>query len=107
MNAKKRGGVRLTKAVAKKIIGRIAPGAEMEDKSNRALGADIYESWVEGLDLVVKCENDWHVQNRLINVVVMDRLGGGSIMLCLDPDTLERNYEAEDELRKRVREREE
>ena len=107
MSVRKRGGVRLTKTVAKKLIGRIARGAEVEDKSNRAVGADIYEALVDSLDLVVKCENDWYSQNERINLLISDRWGGGSIVMCFDPDTLDRDFEAEDKLRKELKVRDE
>ena len=77
----------------------------VEDKSNRAVGADIYEALVDSLDLVVKCENDWYSQNERINLLISDRWGGGSIVMCFDPDTLERDIEAEDKLRKELKER--
>lgn len=105
MSAKKQVGVRLTKTVAKKLIGRIARGAEVEGKSNRDGGADIYEAWVDTLDLVVKCENDWYTQSGRINLIISDRWGGGSIVMCFDPDTLDRDLEAEDKLRKELKER--
>lgn len=105
MSVRKRGGVRLTKTVAKKLISRIARGAEVEDKCNRDVGADIFEAWVDNLDLVVKCENDWYTQSGRINLIISDRWGGGSIVMCFDPDTLERDIEAEDKLRKELKER--
>lgn len=104
MSKRKKGGVRLTKATAKKLIGRVARGAEIEDECNRNLGADIYEACVDGLDLVVKCENDWSARNRRINLTISDRWGGGHITICLDPETLERDLVAEDELRKEDKE---
>lgn len=69
------------------------------------MGADIYEALVDSLDLVVKCENDWYSQNERINLLISDRWGGGSIVMCFDPDTLERDIEAEDKLRKELKER--
>lgn len=107
MSTAKRGGIRLTKTVAKKLIDRIARGAEIEDKSNRAVGADIFEAWVDTLDLVVKCENDWYTQSGRINLIISDRWGGGSIVMCFDPDTMDRDLEAEDKLRKELKERDE
>ena len=107
MSVRKRGRVRLTKTVAKKLIGRIARGAEVEDKSNRAVGADIYEALVDSLDLVVKCENDWYTQSGRINLIISNRWGGGSIVMCFDPDTLERDIEAEEDLWKKMKERDE
>lgn len=107
MSTAKRGGIRLTKTVAKKLIGRIARGAEIEDKSNRAVGADIFEAWVDTLDLVVKCENDWYTQSGRINLIISDRWGGGSIVMCFDPDTMDRDLEAEYKLRKELKERDE
>lgn len=105
MSVRKLGGVRLTKTAAKKLISRIARGAEVEDKCNRDVGADIFEAWVDTLDLVVKCENDWYTQSGRINLIISDRRGGGSIVMCLDPGTLERDIEAEDKLRKDLKER--
>ena len=93
MSTKKQVGVRLTKTEAKKIISRIARGA------------DIFEAWVDTLDLVVKCENDWYTQSGRINLIISDRWGGGSIVMCFDPDTLDRDLEAEDKLRKELKER--
>lgn len=107
MSTAKRGGIRLTKTVAKKLIGRIARGAEVEDKSNRDVGADIFEAWVDTLDLVVKCENDWYTQSGRINLIISDRWGGGSIVMCFDPDTMDRDLEAEYKLRKELKERDE
>lgn len=105
MSARKRGGVRLTKTVAKKLIRRIARGAEVEDKCNRTVGADVYEALVESLDLVIKCENDWYAQNERINLSISDRWGGGHILMCIDPGTLERDQKAEEDLWERMRER--
>lgn len=105
MSVRKLGGVRLTKTAAKKLIGRIARGAEVEDKSNRDVGADIFEAWVDTLDLVVKCENDWYTQSGRINLIISDRWGGGSIVMCFDPDTMDRDLEAEYKLRKELKER--
>ena len=105
MSAKKQVGVRLTKTAAKKIISRIARSAEVEDKCNRDVGADSFEAWVETLDLVVKCENGWYTQSGRINLIISDRWGGGSIVMCFDPDTMDRDLEAEYKLRKELKER--
>ncbi len=105
MCAEKRESVRLTKAAAKKLIGQIARGAKIEDKGNRYTGADIFQAEVEGLELVIKCENDWFSKNGRINLIISDRWGGGSIVLCFHPDTLERDFEAEDKLRKEMMEK--
>lgn len=101
MSGRKKGSVRLTKVTAKKVIGRIARRTEVEDRSNRAVGADIYEASVDGLDLIIRCENDWFAQNGRINLIISDRWGGGHITLCFDPETMERDPAEEEALRER------
>lgn len=91
--------VRLPKETAKKLIGRVARGAVIEDECNRRLRADIYEAYVDGLDLVVKCENDWFNRDGKIHMTISDRYGNGHITICLDPETLERDLVAEDKMR--------
>lgn len=90
--------VKLTKKTAEGLVRRIFRGVKILDNGNKTARAVIFEA--DGpMDLVIKCENDWSAKNGRINLTISDRWGGGHITMCFDPETLERDMEAEDKLR--------
>ncbi len=50
------------------------------------------------LDLKIVCENDGYERNGRIKLTISDRRSEGCIVMYFDPDTLERDLEAEKRL---------
>lgn len=85
--------MKLTKETAKKVIRKVLPRGEV---LTRTPG----ESYVcySGM-LTVYCNSDWFTRNGKICVHVRVDMADAMITLFFDPETLERDYDAEDKWR--------
>lgn len=86
--------IKLTRKTAVNLIRSAVPvTANLIEGGAHPDGAVIYSAHTDWLD--VTCSNDWHEHNGRIRLVVADTLGGGSVCMYFDPDTLSRDYGAE------------
>lgn len=82
--------VKLTKKTAYGLISRICHGLNVR-KDETGPDATIYRARTDDLEII--CENDWFDRNGLIKLTISD--GGNQIVQYFSPNTLERDYTAE------------
>lgn len=93
MSKTKSGLVPLSKATAEKLIRRYVGPRLTVEGGTAASGAAIFIANTGCLE--VRCENDWFERNGRLKVTISDPLGGSVMKMYVDPETLERDYEAE------------
>lgn len=59
-------------------------------------GAVIFTALTGPEGLEVKVENDWFTHNKCIRLTISDNIGGSCLTMYFNPNTLERDYSAED-----------
>jgi len=92
---RKSKAVKLTRKTAVGLIRSVVPvSPKAIEGGAQAPGAVIYTVQTGALD--VTCSNDWYTCNGRIQLIVADRMGGGSIRLYFHPETLNRDYVAEE-----------
>ena len=92
---KKQKNVRLTRKTAVELICSVLPVPKSNIQGGEVSpGVYIYEAVAGSFN--VTCTTDRDVFPWLIRLTVHDRLGGSSIRMYFSPDTLERNFAAEE-----------
>lgn len=88
--------IKLTKRTAAVLIGRIYPNLNIR-KDNTPPNVVIFRASTgrEGLEII--CENDWCNYDGRIRLTISD--GGNCLVRCYHPETLERDYAAEESYR--------
>ena len=84
--------VNLTKKTAYELISRISTGRNIK-KDDTPPDVAIYRASTGPSGLTITCENDWFDRNGLIKLTISD--GGNQIVQYFSPNTLERDYTAE------------
>ena len=85
--------MKLTNETAKKVIRKVLPYGKVV---TRKLGI----SYVCSCGIIkVYCDSDWFTRNGKIHVRVQADMAMGTLTLFFDPETLERDYDAEDKWR--------
>lgn len=92
---KKYGNLKLTRKTAAELICSTLPVPKKDIQGGeKAPGVFIYTVQVGALE--VTCSNDWYTHNKRIQLTVSDGLGGNTIRMYFHPDTLNRDFGAED-----------
>ena len=84
--------IKLAKKTAYELISRISTGRNIK-KDDTSPDATIYRASTGPAGLTITCENDWFDYNGLIKLTISD--GENQIVQYFNPDTLEREYVAE------------
>lgn len=86
--------LKLTKKTAVELIGRIFPGLHI---SKEETGPDvaIFRASTGPQGLEIRCENDWFNHNGRIELTILDDDDGNVIRMYFHPDTLDRDFVAE------------
>lgn len=84
----------LTKRVAWELISRIHTGLNIK-KEVTPSDVAIYKATTGPEGLEIRCENDWFNRNGRIKLTISDVEGGTPIIRYYHPDTLNRDYVAE------------
>ena len=84
--------VKLTQKTALKLIRQISSGLKVKKE---AMPPDIAIFRAELGVLEIRCENDWFNNNGLIKLTIYDHLGGNFIRMYFHPETLNRDFVAE------------
>lgn len=91
--------VKLTKKTATELIRRFSPARNIE-RYNTVPEVAIFRVFTSEDGVEIRCENDWYNHNGRIKVTISDHWGAGSIQMFFNPDTLDRDFEAEEVERK-------
>ena len=92
---KKQKNIRLTRKTAVELICSVLPVPKSSIQGGEVTsGVYIYEAAAGSFD--VSCACDRCASNGLIRLTVHDRLGGSSIRMYFNPNTLERDFVAEE-----------
>lgn len=82
--------MKLTNTIAKKVIRKALPYGKVVTRKPGI-------SYVCSCGMItVYCDSDWFARNGKIHVRVQAAMADGVITLFFDPETLERDYDAED-----------
>lgn len=86
--------VKLTKRTAWELISRIFPRLNIS-KDTTPPDVAIFRASTGPAGLEIRCENDWFNRNGRIKLTISDVEGGTPIIRYYHPDTLNRDYVAE------------
>lgn len=92
---KKHKNIRLTRKTAVELICSTLPMPKSSIQGGE-VALDVHTYAANLGSLFVCCTNDWANHNGLIRLTVEDRPIGNTIRMYFDPDTLERNFAAEE-----------
>ena len=91
--------VKLTKKTAQTLVNQVLPGVKLEG-GKRDNGAVIYYGFTAPdtalYRLMVTVDNDWSTYNGRIRLTICDSPTSGKILMFFHPDTLNRDFRAED-----------
>ena len=87
--------VKLTKRKAWELISRIHPRLNIKQEATPSDVA-IFKASTGPEGLEIRCENDWFNHNGRIKLTIANVDGGTPIVRYYHPDTLNRDYVAED-----------
>lgn len=85
--------LKLTKKTAAELIGRICPKLPIT-KDDTPPYVQIYRAYTGPMGLMIVCENDWMLCDNRIRLTIS--ACGQSIVQFYNPDTLDRDFAAED-----------
>lgn len=92
--------IKLTMKDARSLANQVFPRIKLErDKTVPSVAIYRGNSGSDGL--AIRIENDWHYKDGMIHVTVSDPGGMGHIERTYNPDTLERNIDAEEDMRRK------
>lgn len=94
--------VKLTKRTAWELISRICPRLNIS-KDTTPPDVAIFRASTGPAGLEIRCENDWFNHNGRIRLTLSD--GENQIIQYYHPDTLNRDYVAEQAEKRRIRNR--
>lgn len=87
--------VKLSRKTAVGLIRSVVPiSPKVIEGGEQATGAVIYTVQTGALDIT--CSNDWYTCNGRIQLTVTDRMGMGHITMYFHPETLNRDFGAEE-----------
>ena len=95
-----KGLVRLSAITAKYIASQLLPGVKLV-RDNTVQSVAIYRGNSGSDGLAIRIENDWNYKDGMIHVTVSDPGGMGHIERTYNSDTLERNIDAEEDMRRK------
>lgn len=92
---KRSRNIKLTRKTAVGLIRSVVPvSPKVIEGGEQAPGVVIYT--VQTGELDITCSNDWYTCNGRIQLTVMDRMGMGHITMYFHPETLNRDFGAEE-----------
>ncbi len=86
--------VKLSRMTATRLMVQVIGPGVKPLLSEPGAGATVYKA--ERGCLEICCENDWYNHNGRIRLTITDGIGGNQIRMYFHPDTLNRDFEAED-----------
>lgn len=87
--------VKLSRKTAVGLIRSVFPvSPKVIEGGEQASGTVIYTAQTGALDIT--CSNDWYTCNGRIQLIIADRMGGGSVRMYFHPETLNRDFGAEE-----------
>lgn len=86
--------IKLTRKTAWELISRISSGLNVR-KDDVPSDVAIFRASTGPAGLEICCENDWFNHNGRIKMTIHDTEGGSSIIQYFHPDTLSRDFVAE------------
>lgn len=86
--------LKLKRTTAARLMAQVAGPGLKPLLREPEIGATIYEAQRGCLEIC--CENDWYEKNGRIKLTITDGIGGNQIRMYFHPDTLHRDFVAED-----------
>ena len=92
--------VKLTMAAASRLARGVFPGIKLE-RDKTVPDVAIYRGSTGPDGLSVRIENDWLRHDGAIHMIISDFGGMGCMERIYDPDTMERNIDAEEDAKRK------